>query len=110
MTHVTHQWNEHWINSYKGSTNRNLFFPTVYSHFNSKYLFLNFILTQFLTGHGKFKTYLLRFKLFNKLLISLYVKNLRKLYVTFFIAMYLTDKDITSNCIVLNVAYLALLH
>ena len=63
MTHVTHQWNEHWINSAKGSTTRNLFFPTIYSRFDSKYLFPNFILTQFLTGHGKFKTYLVRFKL-----------------------------------------------
>ena len=26
ITHVTHQWNEHWINSAKESTTRNLFF------------------------------------------------------------------------------------
>ena len=74
------KWNEHWINSAKGSTTRNFFFPTIYSRFDSKYLFSNFILTQFLTGHGKFKTYLVRFKfILDTDTVSVYVKSLCKL-------------------------------
>ena len=62
MTNATQQWNEHWINSPKGSITINLLFPRVYCRFNYKYLLPNSILTQFLTGHGKFKTYILRLK------------------------------------------------
>ncbi len=54
-------WNERWLNSSTGSQNRQ-FIPSVeyrlkiYNHFKTDY-----VLTQFLSGHGKFNTYLNRF-------------------------------------------------
>ncbi len=55
-------WEELWKNSVNGSITKQ-FFPSVSDRMKIKHLILNFKLTQYLTGHGNFKTYLHRFKL-----------------------------------------------
>ena len=57
------KWNEKWIKSNNGKVTRDLFFPTVFNRLECKSLVPDYILTQFLTGHGKFGEYLFRFKI-----------------------------------------------
>ncbi|KFM75194.1 hypothetical protein X975_08205, partial [Stegodyphus mimosarum] len=56
------QWNCDYISSDKGAVTKK-FFPTVFERLKSKDLLLNFKVTQFLSGHGKFNVYLEPFKL-----------------------------------------------
>lgn len=55
-------WNERWINDNKGKITHQ-FFPTIYNRTNIKTAFLSAETTQFLTGHGRFNSYLYRFKI-----------------------------------------------
>ena len=55
-------WNINWIQSTKGHCTK-LFFPTVYDRGEAQHLIPNFIMTQFLSGHGKFSCYLWKFNL-----------------------------------------------
>lgn len=57
-------WNNRWQKDEKGLITHK-FFPTVYDCFNVNLSTQNFILTQFLSGHGKFYNYLYRFKILN---------------------------------------------
>lgn len=59
--HYMQEWNERWVNSDKGILTKELYFPTVYDRNKCKVITPNFVLTQFLTGHGKFGEYLNRF-------------------------------------------------
>jgi len=55
-----------WENVWKTTTNASqtkLYFPTICERLKTKYLRPNYQMTQFLSGHGNFKTYLKRFKL-----------------------------------------------
>ena len=67
--YIIEKWNQIWRERDKGSATRNMifFFQTVglYDRLASKYLHPNFVLTQFLTGHGKFGKYLHRFHISN---------------------------------------------
>ena len=54
------------IYSDKVSMTRQLYFPTVYDRKNCKIIIVpNVVLTQFLSGHGKFGEYLNRFRIRN---------------------------------------------
>lgn len=57
MSKANEEWNQRWTSSEKGKWTREIF-PTVSSRKGSGHIELNFILTQFLTGHGKFNAYL----------------------------------------------------
>ena len=48
------KWNEKWIKSNNGKVTRDLFFSTVFNRLQCKSFVPDYILTQFLTGHGKF--------------------------------------------------------
>ena len=61
--HITEEWNAQWIRSDKGVSTREMFFPTVRDREKCNSLTPNFLLTQFLTGHGKFNNYLHRFRI-----------------------------------------------
>lgn len=56
-------WNDLWIKSVNGALTKELFFPTVLCRFSVRYFIPNFILTQFMTGHGKFGSYFMRFNI-----------------------------------------------
>lgn len=56
-----HIWDEQYIKAKTGSITK-LYFPTVNHRMKLKDFKLDFITTQFLTGHGKFNQYLNRFK------------------------------------------------
>ncbi|KAJ4442557.1 hypothetical protein ANN_04144 [Periplaneta americana] len=58
---VINEWNDYWVRSTKGALTRELYFPTIYDTVNSKLMQPNFVLTQFLSGHGKFGSYFERF-------------------------------------------------
>jgi ribonuclease HI len=59
------QWNQRWSTSQNGSHTKK-FFPTIMDRQKcTQYFTSNFYTTQFITGHGKFNTYLQRFKLRN---------------------------------------------
>jgi len=55
-------WNKQWIETNKASHTK-LFFPTIYNRISAKHFKPNFISTQFISSHGNFKSYLIRFKL-----------------------------------------------
>ena len=68
-----------------------------------KYLLPYFISTQYLSERGKFKTYLLRFKV---ILNSVYVESLHSLSVTFCLTViYLSEKGLALNHIALTLVY-----
>ncbi|CAN0599895.1 unnamed protein product, partial [Ectocarpus sp. 12 AP-2014] len=56
------EWAQRWHDSPNGSGTK-IFFPTLEHRRLVKSLPLNFVTTQFLTGHGKFRQYLHRFRL-----------------------------------------------
>jgi len=56
------QWEQRWISSTKGAITKQ-FFPRVIDRLNNTLLNLNYITTQFFSGHGSFNEYLCRFKL-----------------------------------------------
>jgi ribonuclease HI len=56
------EWETQWNGALTGRLSLK-FFPTVQHRFSAKFIHLNYVLTQFLTGHGKFNQYLYRFKL-----------------------------------------------
>src|SRR5699024_5029132 len=56
------KWNEAWMSATNGSWTRKIF-PTIEHRRKAGVLQLDFILTQFLSGHGKFGSYLTRFNL-----------------------------------------------
>lgn len=60
---MLHEWNELWTKSTNGNITRQLYFPTIYDRLKCKNIVQNFVLSQFLSGHGKFTEYLYRFKL-----------------------------------------------
>lgn len=60
---IIQKWNEQWRNNDKGVLTKELYFPTVFDRLKCKLLTPNFVLTQFLTGHGGFTEYLHRFHL-----------------------------------------------
>lgn len=63
LRHKTYdEWNKRWIESTKGSITR-LYFPTINDRLKCHDLKINYKLTQFLTGHGKFRAYCYRFKI-----------------------------------------------
>lgn len=62
-TCMLHEWNELWTKSTNGNVTRQLYFPTIYDRLKCKNIVQNFVLSQFLSGHGKFTEYLYRFKL-----------------------------------------------
>lgn len=55
------KWNQRWIETTKGEITHH-FLPTVYSRISAKHLKTDFIISQYLTNHGKFNQYLNRFK------------------------------------------------
>lgn len=57
-------WNNRWNLDNKGFITH-MFFPTIHDRLNIDLTNQNFILTQFLSGHGKFNNYLFRFKILN---------------------------------------------
>lgn len=63
--HALQEWNRQWLKTSKGNLTKTLFFPTVYDRGKCQNVIPNFILTQFLSGHGKFGEYLTRFKIIN---------------------------------------------
>ena len=56
------KWNDDWKKSENGAWTRRIF-PTIEHRRKAGKLGLDFVLTQFLSGHGKFGSYLTRFKL-----------------------------------------------
>lgn len=58
---IIRRWNDEWVQSTKGAITKELFFPTVHKRLQAKHFSPSFILTQFLTGHGKFGSYFMRF-------------------------------------------------
>jgi hypothetical protein len=54
-------WSKDWLDSRKGWVTKQ-FFPTVESRMSNKHLNCDFIITQYVTGHGQFRAYLYRFK------------------------------------------------
>ncbi|GFW62881.1 uncharacterized protein TNCV_4452301 [Trichonephila clavipes] len=55
-------WNQEYLISYKGSITKK-FFPTINKRLSCHHFYTNYKLTQFLTGHGNFKSYLNKFNL-----------------------------------------------
>jgi hypothetical protein len=55
------KWNQRWIETTKGEITHQ-FLPTVYSRISAKHFKTDFVITQYLTNHGKFNQYLKRFK------------------------------------------------
>ncbi|GFS62023.1 uncharacterized protein TNCV_2592921 [Trichonephila clavipes] len=55
-------WNQEYLISNKGSITKK-FFPTINKRLSCHHFYTNFKLTQFLTGHGNFKSYLNKFNL-----------------------------------------------
>ena len=60
------RWNLIWTNSINGKTTKQLFFPTITDRLTSKFYEPSYILSQFMTGHGKFKAYFNRFHIANQ--------------------------------------------
>ena len=60
---IMQKWNSQWLDCPKGTLTKELFFPTIYSRVNCQHVVPNFVITQFLTGHGKFGHYLHGFKI-----------------------------------------------
>lgn len=60
---IIDMWNEHWINSTTGMLTRELYFNTVQDRLKSRTLNINFVTTQFLSGHGCCGSYFERFKI-----------------------------------------------
>lgn len=58
---ILNEWNSLWINSKKGVITRNMFFPTIQDRKQAKFFEMNYVLTQFVSGHGKFGSYFSRF-------------------------------------------------
>src|SRR5699024_7443018 len=56
------KWNFEWTNSLNGSNTR-LFFPTLQHRLLARFFTPNFYSTQFISGHGKFGSYLHRFNI-----------------------------------------------
>ena len=60
-------WNSQWKSSEKGKLTQKLFFPNVAERLKWKFFSPNFITTQlFMSGHGKFASYLQRFNINNE--------------------------------------------
>ncbi|GFX26893.1 integrase catalytic domain-containing protein [Trichonephila clavipes] len=55
-------WNQEYLISNKGSITKK-FFPTINKRLSCHHFYTNYKLTQFLTGHGNFKSYLNKFNL-----------------------------------------------
>ncbi|GFY36301.1 transposable element Tc3 transposase [Trichonephila clavipes] len=55
-------WNQEYLISNKGNITKN-FFPTINKRLSCHHFYTNYKLTQFLTGHGNFKSYLNQFNL-----------------------------------------------
>ncbi|GFW34506.1 RNase H domain-containing protein [Trichonephila clavipes] len=55
-------WNQEYLISNKGSITKK-FFPTINKRLSCHHIYTNYKLTQFLTGHGNFKSYLNKFNL-----------------------------------------------
>ena len=62
-TELLINWNQIWENSETGILTKELYFPTVESRMVHEFYEPSFILTQFMTGHGKFKSYFKRFNI-----------------------------------------------
>lgn len=60
--HIKTRWNNQWLASDKGTTTKELFFPSIETRLQSK-IEPEFVLTQFLSGHGIFGSYFERFKI-----------------------------------------------
>lgn len=58
---LLNKWSSLWENSINGAVTRVLYFPTVHDRLMMKHYESSFVLTQFMTGHGKFKSYFERF-------------------------------------------------
>jgi len=58
------KWNNEWTSTTKAMHTKN-FFPTVFNRIKAKYYKPNFISTQYISSHGNFNSYLVRFNLSN---------------------------------------------
>ncbi|GFX92908.1 uncharacterized protein TNCV_914581 [Trichonephila clavipes] len=59
---IMKSWNQEYLISNKGSITKK-FFPTINKRLSCHHFYTNYKLTQFLTGHGNFKSYLNKFNL-----------------------------------------------
>ncbi|GFX35229.1 putative 115 kDa protein in type-1 retrotransposable element R1DM [Trichonephila clavipes] len=59
---IVKSWNQEYLISNKGSITKK-FFPTINKRLSCHHFYTNYKLTQFLTGHGNFKSYLNKFNL-----------------------------------------------
>lgn len=59
---MVESWNHEYVSSTKGNLTKR-FFPSIDMRLSCHHFYTNYKITQFLTGHGNFKSYLSRFKL-----------------------------------------------
>jgi len=92
-------WNQRWIDTTKGQITHQ-FLPTVYTRISLKHFKTNYIVTQYLTNHGKFNKYLNRFKVEDSPLCHCNNESEDDVYHRIFYC----NKYITERCQLQNIA------